>query len=126
MGVQSSLLHDVAWEDVEVLNQFLCASKSFQIGRTSDGYTAAKSAWTEGRNRVSTIQEEADLCRECHRLAPLLFLNDNTFVAVARNALAPQLVHLPLVRQAAARGAIGHYIAGTIRLDELNAALALS
>jgi hypothetical protein len=70
-----------------------------------------------------TFLQAADLCRECHRLAPFLFLNGNTFASCARIALQPAMNQLPPVQRTAARAALGHYIAGTIRRDELAAIL---
>lgn len=63
------------------------------------------------------------MCRECHRLAPFLFLNGNTFASCARIALQPAMKQLSAVQQTVTRAALGHYIAGTIRRDELVATL---
>jgi hypothetical protein len=70
-----------------------------------------------------TFLQAADLCRECHRLAPFLFLNGNTFAACARIALGPALEKLTRIQQVAVRAALGHYIAGTIDRDEFGALL---
>jgi hypothetical protein len=119
-------LAHIPWDDVETLNQFICGSTGYQIGRTSDGYEPAKEAWEQGKGHALTIEEASALCRHCHRLAPFLFLNGNTFVAVARDALMPKFSHLSYTQQAIARGAIGHFIAGTIGPDEMKNALRFS
>jgi hypothetical protein len=76
------------------------------------------------RKRASlTIKTAAELCFRCHRLAPFLFLNGNTFVAVARDAIIPALAHLSSQDQAIIRGTIGHFIAGTIGSNEMRAVL---
>jgi hypothetical protein len=116
-------LDEISWDDVETLNQFICGSQGHQIGRTSDGYEPAKIAWEQGKGQASTLEEAAELCRRCHRLAPFLFLNGNTFVAIARDALTANFSHLPYAQQVVARGAIGHFIAGTIGADEMKNAL---
>ena len=119
----TALLSAISWEDVYVLNQFLCSSKRHQFGLTSEGYAPAKALWDAKRHLVYTIAEMADLCLECHRLAPFLFLNGNTFVAIARDAIAPQLTGLTTAQQVAIRAGVGHFIAGTIRSDELGPVL---
>jgi hypothetical protein len=116
-------LAHVSWEDIETLNQFLCSSAGYQIGRTSDGYDPAKKAWETERKKSLTIEETALLCRRCHGLAPFLFLNGNTFVAIARDAIIPALAHLSVANQSIVRGTIGHFVAGTIGLDEMNSVL---
>jgi hypothetical protein len=63
--------------------------------------------------------EAAELCRRCHRLAPFLFLNGNTFASVARVVLEPALSELAGAELAIYRTAIGHYVAGTISETEL-------
>jgi hypothetical protein len=70
--------------------------------------------------------QAADLCRECHRLAPFLFLNGNTFASCARVALQSAWEDLPAVQRTILRAALGHYVAGTVRRDELEAILAES
>lgn len=122
-GKSRPLLGDVSWEDVETLNQFLCASTGYQIGRTSDGYPSAKESWERERKRTLTIEQTAVLCHQCHRLAPFLFLNGNTFVAIARDAVIPAIAQLSVADQALVRGTIGHFIAGTIGLGEMNPVL---
>jgi hypothetical protein len=72
----------------------------------------------EGSHKA-TLTVIADLCRNCHQLSPFLFLNGNTFVALARIALKPVFESLPEERRSLVRSGIGHYIAGTIGKDEL-------
>ena len=97
--------------------------KRQQVGRTSEGYAPAREFWERNHATSLTFLEAADLCRECHRLAPFLFLNGNTFASCARIALQPAMNALPAVQQTVTRAALGHYIAGTIRRDELELSL---
>ena len=111
------------WDVLEDINSALCQGGGHQVGRTSEGYAPAQELWEKNRASSLTFLQAADLCRECHRLAPFLFLNGNTFASCARIALQPAISRLPLVQQTVARAALGHYIAGTIRRDELVALL---
>jgi hypothetical protein len=114
------------WSAVEDLNSFACQKGGYQFGRTSDGYEPALDLWSGAYAAKMTVMEAAELCRRCHRLAPFLFLNGNTFANVAKVALGPALKGLPSDEAAACRTAIGHYVAGTIGKDELLPLLGLS
>jgi hypothetical protein len=116
-------LASTPWHVLEDINSALCQAGSYQVGRTSDGYPLAEELWQKSHGAPLTFLQAADLCRECHRLAPFLFLNGNTFASCARIALLPAWAQLPLTRQTVIRAALGHYIAGTIRRDELEAML---
>jgi hypothetical protein len=83
----------------------------------------AKDLWQKTHSDPLNFLQAADLCRECHRLAPFLFLNGNTFASCARIALQPAISHFPIPKQTILRAALGHYIAGTIGREELIALL---
>lgn len=80
------------------------------MGRTSDGYVPARELWGKSHGAPLTFLQAADLCRECHRLAPFLFLNGNTFAGCARIALQPAMNQWPAVRQTVTRAVLGHYM----------------
>ena len=112
-------LASTPWDVLEDINSALCQAGGYQVGRTSDGYEPARTLWEAKRTQPLTFMQAADLCRECHRLAPFLFLNGNTFASCARVALMPAMERLTTVQQTFSRAALGHYIAGTIDRDEL-------
>ena len=118
-----SYLASTPWDVLEDINSALCQAGGYQVGRASDGYAPARELWEKSHATHLTFLQAADLCRECHRLAPFLFLNGNTFASCARIALQPAMNQLPAVHQTVTRAALGHYIAGTIRRDELVAIL---
>ncbi len=104
----------ISWKQIEEVNAKLCQAGGYQVGRTSDGYEPARKLWEEKSPQPLTFLQAADLCRQCHRLSPFLFLNGNTFASSARVALAPALEKLGYEAQTVSRAALGHYIAGTI------------
>ena len=116
-------LASTPWDVLEDINSALCQAGGYQVGRTSDGYASARELWEKSHASPLTFLQAADLCRECHRLAPFLFLNGNPLASCARIALQPAMNELPAAQQTVARAALGHYIAGTIRRDELVATL---
>ncbi len=109
-------LKDATWSVVTEINRQLCAPKAAQHGRTSDGHTAAQRLWDATHRRALDLRQVAELCHECHRLAPFLNYNGNTFVAVARQTVA-QLT-LPAAQAALLRSIIGHIVAGTAEPPE--------
>lgn len=66
-----------------------------------------------------SLLEASNLCCECHRLAPFCFFNGNTFVAVIRQSIVPILERLDPEKGFVLRSTIGHYVAGTIGIEEL-------
>jgi hypothetical protein len=109
----------ISWKNLEEINAKLCQAGNYQVGHTSDGYEPARRLWEEKSRQPLTFLMAADLCRECHRLSPFLFLNGNTFASSARVALTPLLETLDFKKQTFSRAALGHYIAGTIDRSEL-------
>ena len=110
---------EMPWSSVEDLNSFVCQKGGYQFGRTSDGYEPARELWERNYTLRMNLMQAAHLCRRCHRLAPFLFLNGNTFANLAKIALEPALTELAGSEFAVCRTAIGHYVAGTIGEDEL-------
>ena len=107
------------WQAIEQINATLCKAGGFEPGPRQEGYEPARALWEKMHNQVLTFLQAADLCRECHRLAPFLYFNGNTFASCARVALAPVLDTLDYKKQTFSRAALAHYIAGTIERDEL-------
>jgi len=70
-----------------------------------------------------TLQELLDFLRQCHRGAPFLFFNGNTFAEVARRSTDALLAEFPLARRREASSLVAHYVAGV--LDEQSLVLGL-
>ena len=61
-----------------------------------------------------TLAETFDFLRHCHRSAPFLFFNGNTFADIGRRLLVAVLAELPPGRLREATSAAAHYIAGVL------------
>jgi hypothetical protein len=114
-----AFLAGMPWSAIEDLNSFACQKGGYQFGRTSDGFEPARELWERSYAIEMTVMEAAELCRKCHRLAPFLFLNGNTFANVAKVVLESAFRGLPASEVTVYRTAIGHYVAGTIGAHEL-------
>ena len=111
-------LKAVPWDAVTIINQQLCAAKHAQHGPTSEGHQPARELWDTTHPHPLDLNELVELCRQCHRLAPFLNYNGNTFVVIARQIIG----NLPLGGQAPAlRSLAGHIIAGTASPEEQKA-----
>lgn len=99
------------WEFVTTTNAALCQPKQALHKPTSDGHDRTRQLWEKNHRREMFLDEAADLCRECHRLAPFCNFNGNTFAAIARSLVDT----LKLKADAAhvIRSLLGHVVAGT-------------
>lgn len=61
-----------------------------------------------------TLGEVFDLLRSCHRRAPFLFFNGNTFAELGRTLASAVFADLPTLRRKEAASAVAHYITGVL------------
>ena len=57
--------------------------------------------------------------RQCHRRAPFLFFNGNTFADVGRTVVDFVFAELPTGRRREVMSAVAHYIAGVLPHDSM-------
>ena len=99
------------WEFVTATNAALCQPKKALHKPTSDGHVRARKLWEENHRREMFLDAAADLCRECHRLAPFCNFNGNTFAAIARSLV--DTLKLKADEAHVIRTLLGHVVAGT-------------
>jgi hypothetical protein len=99
------------WEFVTATNAALCRPKDVLHKPTSDGHDRTRQLWERNYRREMFLDEAADLCRECHRLAPFCNFNGNTFAAVARSLV--ESLKLKADEAHVIRSLLGHVVAGT-------------
>jgi hypothetical protein len=61
-----------------------------------------------------TLAETLDFLFRCHRRAPFLFFNGNTFATIGRELALALFSDLPPSRKREVSSAIAHYIAGVL------------
>jgi hypothetical protein len=66
-----------------------------------------------------TLAEALDFLFYCHRKAPFLFFNGNTFADIGRRIAAALFAELPSARLRQVTSAIGHYIAGVLDRESM-------
>ena len=57
--------------------------------------------------------------KACHRQAPFLFFNGNSFAAIGRRVMASVFTEYPPVRQREIASAVAHYIAGVLDFESM-------
>lgn len=71
-----------------------------------------------------TLKETVEFLQSCHRRAPFLFFNGNTFAEIGR-ALANALFNdLPYMRKKEVASAVAHFITGVLDRDSMAAMIA--
>jgi len=67
----------------------------------------------------SSLGETLDYLRSCHRRAPFLFFNGNTFADIARTFSDYLFAELPHGRRREATSAVAHYVAGVLDKESM-------
>ncbi len=111
------------WDVIVFLNEDLCRKGNAQHGKTSDGYEKTKVFWEAEFAKEMDIRDAIDVCLKCHRSAPFLNFNGNTFAAVARQFCQSAVEELDRAQQKAFISTVGHYVAGITSASELENAL---
>jgi hypothetical protein len=107
------------WQAVVTMNQELCQGKELSQIFDPQGYGRAQALWDRSVQRLCTLEDALDLCRQSCALAPFTFNNGNTFAAVARLLVEDWLKTLPPVEAQIVNNTIGHYVVGRIGKKEL-------
>ena len=65
------------------------------------------------------MEETLAFLRQCHRDAPFLFFNGNTFADIGRRLTAALLADLPPARLRQATSAVGRFVAGVLHCESM-------
>ena len=66
-----------------------------------------------------TLGETLDFLLTCHRRAPFLFFNGNTFGEIARRIVDAIFIEFPLGRRREASSLAAHYVAGVLDRESM-------
>src|SRR5207248_7585476 len=84
LQTRAQFLKNRSWDLVVSLNRGACARGSAQHGQNSESYGAIEAEWRQRQSEVSSLEETIEFLHSCHRRAPFLFFNGNTFADVGR------------------------------------------
>lgn len=102
------------WQLVSSLNRGSCERGKAQFGHNSEAHDRIRDRWETTRLQILTLGEALDFLFQCHRAAPFLFFNGNTFGEIARRIVDAVFIEFPRVRRREAASLAAHYVAGVL------------
>ena len=78
-----------------------------------------KQSGEQRQSEILSLDETIEFLRHCHRRAPFLFFNGNTFADVGRTIVDFVFADLPTTRRREVMSAVAHYIAGVLDHDAM-------
>jgi hypothetical protein len=114
LQARAAFLKNRSWELVTSLNRAACTRGGAKYGQNSESHAAVAAEWESSRQRVLSLDEAIEFLRQCHRRAPFLFFNGNTFADVGRTLVDLIFAEMPITRRRELMSAVAHYIAGVL------------
>jgi hypothetical protein len=111
---RAAFLQNWDWELICSINRGSCARGQTQFGHNSETHAQTRARWEAARSQVLSLGEVLDFLRHCHRSAPFLFFNGNTFGEIARRVLDAIFIEFPLGRRREAGSLAAHFVAGVL------------
>jgi len=102
------------WQFVSSFNRGSCERGKAQFGNNPEAHDKTRQRWEIVHNQVLTLGEALDFLLQCHRAAPFLFFNGNTFAEIARRIVDAVFVEFPMSRRREAASLAAHYVAGVL------------
>ena len=120
---RAKFLENWNWSSVAEINAGLCQRGNAQRGVNSETHAAVKKEWEEKRAVVLTLLEVLRFLQHCHRSAPFLFFNGNTFAEIGRSFATALFSDLPFHRRKEASSAVAHFVTGVLPEELMIAAI---
>src|SRR6058998_419175 len=93
---RAHFLKNWSWASVTQINGGLCERGRAQRGINSETHAAVAEEWEKRRASELTLLETLQFLKSCHRRAPFLFFNGNTFGEIGRALAIALFSDLPL------------------------------
>ena len=119
LRARAAFIENWSWELIVSLNRGACERGRAQHGHNSEAHQKVRALWEEARPKELTLLDLLDLLFRCHRSAPFLFFNGNTFAEVARRTVDLLFADLPLPRRRKAASLAAHFVAGVLDRDAM-------
>jgi len=119
LQARAAFIQNWSWESVVGFNRGACERGRAQHGHNPETHPQVQGQWEEARHQTLTLLETLDFLFRCHRAAPFLFFNGNTFAEIARRLIDILFADLPLARRREAASLAAHYVAGVLDRDSM-------
>jgi hypothetical protein len=119
LQTRAAFLKNRSWELVVGLNRGACARGGAQHGQNSESFATLEAEWRKIQPEIRSLAETIEFLRQCHRRAPFLFFNGNTFADVGRTIVDLVFADLATGRRREVMSAVAHYIAGVLPWDAM-------
>jgi hypothetical protein len=111
------------WQFVTSFNRGSCERGKAQFGNNSEAHERVRQQWASSHTQVLSLGEALDFLFQCHRAAPFLFFNGNTFGEIARRIVDAVFAEFPLARRREAASLAAHYVAGVLDRNSMESGL---
>jgi len=114
LQTRAAFLANWDWQSVVGHNRGMCARGGAQHGANSESHAGVARDWDARFQVETTLGETLDFLRKCHRRAPFLFFNGNTFAEIGRTFSDYLFAELPTHRRRQATSTVAHYVSGVL------------
>ena len=116
---RAKFLENWDWLSVTQINGGLCERGRAQRGINKETHAATAEEWEKRRASELTLLETFQFLKSCHRRAPFLFFNGNTFAEIGRALANALFSDLAFHRRKEASSAVAHFITGVLDEDAM-------
>ena len=114
LQARAAFIKNRSWESVVGFNRGACARGGAQHGPNPESHETTRREWEQQRGRECSLLDTLEFLKRCHRAAPFLFFNGNTFADVARGLADLLFADLPHARRREVVSAVAHFVAGVL------------
>ena len=114
LQARAAFIQNWSWQSVIGFNQGACERGKAKYGHNSETHEQVHQQWEKARSQELTLLETLDFLFRCHRSAPFLFFNGNTFAEIGRRLIDVLFADLARGRRREAASLAAHYIAGVL------------
>jgi hypothetical protein len=111
---RAAFIKNWGWQFVTSFNRGSCDRGKAQFGHNPEAHDRIRQRWEAIHTQAMTLGEALDFLFQCHRGAPFLFFNGNTFGEIARRIVDAVFIEFPLARRRQAGSLAAHYVAGVL------------
>lgn len=119
LQTRAAFIQDWDWKFIISLNGAACERGRAQHGLNKETHEKVRSEWEETRTKALTLLATLDFLLHCHRSAPFLFFNGNTFAELARRLVDILFADLSRGRRREADSLAAHYVAGVLDRESM-------